>query len=295
MQKDDLIFSRSGSLQELIWSKYENFCSIFWIADPFATKLGLIVHYQKLKCFMEKSDCCVQGQGHSRILECQWMFVQMIFSELLNLLLPNVVWWCIIQAWELCAAWRMYTPVKFTACPKIFPVHLKALKKKFRNCLCASSHMGKCQQVLCCLSEPISLGINFYFWACAVRFLIGHCDFWTLGTSAMSCSWAWLTKPTSFNVMAAFAMKIVGHGWILSGISSKFENFLQTAPRLQAVDLRWLWAHMFASGSGSKSLWNQAKCTALFAELAVLCGKRSCCFHETCQFWSAPTKLRAES
>ena len=172
------------------YDQNRQFLCIFWNADSFATKLGLIVHYHKLECFMGKWDCGVQGQGHSRISKCQWMFVQMIFSELLNLLLPNVVWWCIIQAWELCAAWRMYTPVKFTACPKIFPVHLKALKKKFRNCLCASSHMGKCQQVLCCLSEPISLGINFYFWACAVRYLIDHCIFWTLGTSAMLRLWA---------------------------------------------------------------------------------------------------------
>ena len=51
----------------------------------FATKLGLIVHYYK------KLDCCVQGQGHSKISKCKWMFVQMIFSESLNLLLPNLV------------------------------------------------------------------------------------------------------------------------------------------------------------------------------------------------------------
>ena len=31
------------------------FC-IFWTADPFATKLGLIVHYYNHKCFMEKLD-----------------------------------------------------------------------------------------------------------------------------------------------------------------------------------------------------------------------------------------------
>ena len=46
---------------------------------------------------MEKLDCCVQGQGHSEITKCQWMFVQMISSETLNLLLPNLVWWCIIM------------------------------------------------------------------------------------------------------------------------------------------------------------------------------------------------------
>ena len=77
-----------------IWQLY----CIFWTADPFATKLGLIVHYHKPECFMEKMDCCVQGQGHSKISKCQWMFVQMIFSELLNLLLPNLVLWCIIMS-----------------------------------------------------------------------------------------------------------------------------------------------------------------------------------------------------
>ena len=30
--------------------------------------------------------------------KCQWMFVQMISSESLNLLLPNLVWWCIIMS-----------------------------------------------------------------------------------------------------------------------------------------------------------------------------------------------------
>ena len=40
----DLLFSRSMSLQELTWSKYDNFYCIFWNADPFATKLGLVIH-----------------------------------------------------------------------------------------------------------------------------------------------------------------------------------------------------------------------------------------------------------
>ena len=77
-----------------------------------------------------------------------------------------------------------------------------------------------------------------------------------------------LTELTSFNVMAAFAMKIVGPGWILSGIGSKLENFLRTAPRLQDVDLHRLWAHVFASGSSSENLWNQAKRNALFTKLS---------------------------
>ena len=47
---------------------------------------------------MEKLDCCVQGQGHSRISNYQWMFVQMLSSETLNLLLLNLVWWCNIMS-----------------------------------------------------------------------------------------------------------------------------------------------------------------------------------------------------
>ena len=47
---------------------------------------------------MKKMDCCVQGQDHSKISQCQWMFVQMISSESQNLLLPNLVWWCIIMS-----------------------------------------------------------------------------------------------------------------------------------------------------------------------------------------------------
>ena len=77
-----------------------------------------------------------------------------------------------------------------------------------------------------------------------------------------------LTELTSFKVMATFAMKIVGHGWILSGIKSKSENFLRTVPRLQAVDLHQLWAHVFTSGGGSENFWNQTKRTALFAKLS---------------------------
>ena len=47
---------------------------------------------------MEKLGCWVQGQGHSKISKCQWMFVQMISSESLNLLPPNMVWWFIVTS-----------------------------------------------------------------------------------------------------------------------------------------------------------------------------------------------------
>ena len=114
---------------------------------------------------------------------------------------------------------------------------------------------------------------------------------WQCDVAFMSKS-TWLTEPTSFNVMAAFAENFVGRWWILSGISSKAENFLRTAPRLQAVDLHWLWAHVFASGGGSENLQNGTRQSILHClpNWAVLCRQRSCCFHETCQFWSAPTE-----
>ena len=41
-----------------------------------------------------KWDCCIQGQGHNKGSKCQWMFVQIIFSESQNILLPNLIWWC---------------------------------------------------------------------------------------------------------------------------------------------------------------------------------------------------------
>ena len=97
-KKSRLLFSRSRSQQGLVWAKYDSFDCIFWIAEPFATKLGLIVHYHKPECLMKKLDCCVHGQGHGKISKCQWLFIQMLSSEMLNLILPNLVRWCIIMS-----------------------------------------------------------------------------------------------------------------------------------------------------------------------------------------------------
>ena len=72
-------------MQELIWSKYDNVYCIFWTADTFATKLGLIVQHYKLECTVEKLGYCIQDQGHSKGSKCQWMFVRMIFSEPRNI------------------------------------------------------------------------------------------------------------------------------------------------------------------------------------------------------------------
>ena len=53
-----------------------------------------LVQHHKLECPMEKTDYCSQGQGHREDSKCQWVFVQIISSELQNILSPNLVWWC---------------------------------------------------------------------------------------------------------------------------------------------------------------------------------------------------------
>ena len=70
-KRQDCYFQGQGhsSEQSLIWSKYDSFYYIFWTADRFATKVCMIVHYYKPECLMEKVDCCVQGQGHSKIFK----------------------------------------------------------------------------------------------------------------------------------------------------------------------------------------------------------------------------------
>ena len=46
----------------------------------------------------ENFEYCVQGQGHSEGLKCQWMCVRILSSETQNILLPNLVWWCSIMS-----------------------------------------------------------------------------------------------------------------------------------------------------------------------------------------------------
>ena len=94
-------FSRSRSRQELMWSKYYNVYCIFWTADPFATKLGLIIHYHKPECFMEKLECCVHGQSHRKMSKCVWLF-RWYFLNCWTFLLPNLVWWCITMSQIVC-------------------------------------------------------------------------------------------------------------------------------------------------------------------------------------------------
>ena len=68
MQKIDLLFS-------ICFDENMTICTVSFEllprADPLATKLGLIVHYQKPEYFMEKLDRYVQSQGHNKISKCQ--------------------------------------------------------------------------------------------------------------------------------------------------------------------------------------------------------------------------------
>ena len=72
-----LLPSRSRSQRGLIWSEYGSF---FWTADSMATRVGLMIHYHKPECLVEKLDYCIQGQSHSEGSKCQclstWYFLK---------------------------------------------------------------------------------------------------------------------------------------------------------------------------------------------------------------------------
>ena len=44
-----------------------NICpdDIFWIAEPFTAKLGMVMHYEEPDCLSKGLVCCLLGQGHS--------------------------------------------------------------------------------------------------------------------------------------------------------------------------------------------------------------------------------------
>ena len=89
-----LLFSRSRSLQELIWTKYDHFYRIFWTAGPFATKRGLMVHYHKPECFTVNWIVVFKVKVTAKFPDVSVL----LFAESLKLLLPNLVWWCVIMS-----------------------------------------------------------------------------------------------------------------------------------------------------------------------------------------------------
>ena len=74
------------------------------------------------------------------------------------------------------------------------------------------------------------------------------------------------------------------------------------------VELAWSWRIFFGQHQGFRLYtdgWPTCSLRAVVLKTcgtrqsilhclpnwAVLCGQRSCCFHETCQFWSAPAEI----
>ena len=60
-----LLDTRSRSQQNFKMSM--NVCpdDIFQIAEPFTTKLGMVMHHYKPDCFSKRMVCCLQDQVHS--------------------------------------------------------------------------------------------------------------------------------------------------------------------------------------------------------------------------------------
>ena len=92
-----LLSSWSRSQRELILSKYYSDYDIFWTADSLATKLGPIIGYHRSEPLVENwitaftVQVTAKGQNVGD-------FVQIIYSEPQNILLPNLVWWCSIKS-----------------------------------------------------------------------------------------------------------------------------------------------------------------------------------------------------
>ena len=52
---------------------------IFWVAEPFTTKLGMVMQHCETDFLPERLVCCLQGQGHSKELQNQNMTLQYVF------------------------------------------------------------------------------------------------------------------------------------------------------------------------------------------------------------------------
>ena len=79
-----LLSLRSRSQRAYMKSECDCFYYILWIADPFATRLGLMEHPRKPECLVKGLDCCVQA-AHSKGSKRQRIFVRTISSEPLHI------------------------------------------------------------------------------------------------------------------------------------------------------------------------------------------------------------------
>ena len=86
-------------------SKPWNFCYQTWYGDD----------HRVPESYAKRLVCYLQGHGHSKGSCNQIMTVSTILSELLILLLPNLVWWYIISQSVLWRNWIAVFKVKVTA------------------------------------------------------------------------------------------------------------------------------------------------------------------------------------
>ena len=75
MMHHHIKFDRSEILSGQTFTEVQNLhCDLFW-----GDQLSLTVHVNKLKCLVKRLLCCIQGQGHSKGSELQWMFARTIY------------------------------------------------------------------------------------------------------------------------------------------------------------------------------------------------------------------------
>ena len=92
-KKIGLLFSRSRSQQGFIWSKYDSFYYIFWTADSFAAKLGLMVHHYK-SC---EKDCIALLWSKSRSQEGIRIPVNVFLDNISSTAEPFVTKLCMVM------------------------------------------------------------------------------------------------------------------------------------------------------------------------------------------------------
>ena len=87
-----LLCSRSRSQRRFKLSV--NVCpdDIFWTAEYFVAKPGMVMRHHKPECHVEKLVHCFQCQGHSEGLYNQNMTIFTVSSKLLIRLQPNLIW-----------------------------------------------------------------------------------------------------------------------------------------------------------------------------------------------------------
>ena len=82
---------------EGLYNQNITFCYFFWTAGLFATKIGLIVQHHKPECPVEKN--WITAVKVKATAKAQYVRECLIgSSDLQNILLPHLVWWCSIMS-----------------------------------------------------------------------------------------------------------------------------------------------------------------------------------------------------